>query len=211
MINVQSRSIKTDFIFWGYQRVEWIGSSGTQWIDTWITPTQNTKSQMKVSFDEYTWDVVYWYSQWNDDNDYRLFNAYATLSHELFDLWRTTFDFKNQRATWNVWYFQLNTIYELELWNYYLKNIATWTNLVSWSAISSFTWSRTITLNNYNNTYFSKNKWYYVKIYNNWTLIRDFYPVYRKSDNVIWLLDTVNKVFYTNQWTWSFTKGWNIN
>lgn len=47
-------------------------------------------------------------------------------------------------------------------------------------------------------------------ISNNNVLVRDFIPVYRKSDNVIGLYDLVNGVFYTNAGTGTFTKGSNI-
>ena len=53
----------------------------------------------------------------------------------------------------------------------------------------------------------AKAKLYSCQIYNpSWTLIRDFYSCYRKSDWVIWLYDKVNDVFYTNEGSWSFTK-----
>lgn len=49
-------------------------------------------------------------------------------------------------------------------------------------------------------------KYYYFKIYDDWTLVRDFVPCYRKEDGEIWLRDKVNKVFYTNAGTGTFTK-----
>ena len=51
---------------------------------------------------------------------------------------------------------------------------------------------------------------YYFKIYESWTLVRDFVPCYRKSDSVIWLYDLVNKQFYTNAGSWTFTKWPNV-
>lgn len=50
-------------------------------------------------------------------------------------------------------------------------------------------------------------KLYYTKIYDNNVLIRYFIPCYRNSDNEVGLYDLVNKVFYTNQGTGSFTYG----
>ena len=41
------------------------------------------------------------------------------------------------------------------------------------------------------------------------TLIRNYIPCYRKSDNEIGLYDIVNNVFYTNQGTGVFLKGSN--
>jgi hypothetical protein len=47
---------------------------------------------------------------------------------------------------------------------------------------------------------------YSFKIYSNNDLVRDFVPCCRTSDDAIWLYDKVNDVFYTNSWTWTFTK-----
>lgn len=48
---------------------------------------------------------------------------------------------------------------------------------------------------------------YYFKIYENNTVVRDFIPCYRNSDNSIGLYDLVNDVFYENQGTGTFTYG----
>lgn len=48
---------------------------------------------------------------------------------------------------------------------------------------------------------------YSCKLYNNNTLIRDFIPCYRNSDNEVGLYDLVNDVFYTNDGEGSFTFG----
>lgn len=50
-------------------------------------------------------------------------------------------------------------------------------------------------------------KLYYLKMYSNGTLSRDFVPCYRKSDNVIGLYDLVSKTFFTNAGTGNFIKG----
>lgn len=52
---------------------------------------------------------------------------------------------------------------------------------------------------------------YYLKIYDDTdSLIRDFIPCYRKSDNEIGMYDTVNDTFYTNQGSGTFTKGGDV-
>ena len=48
---------------------------------------------------------------------------------------------------------------------------------------------------------------YSFKFTDNNALIRDFIPCYRKADNEIGLFDLVNGVFYTNQGTGTFLKG----
>lgn len=50
----------------------------------------------------------------------------------------------------------------------------------------------------------------YCKIWDDSILVRNFIPCYRKSDNEIGMYDTVNKVFYTNQGTGTFLKGNNV-
>lgn len=53
-------------------------------------------------------------------------------------------------------------------------------------------------------------KLYELKIYDNGSLVRNYVPCYRKSDNEIGVYDLVNGVFYTNQGTGTFVKGKNI-
>lgn len=48
---------------------------------------------------------------------------------------------------------------------------------------------------------------YYAKIWDGDTLVRDFVPVIRKSDSVLGMYDLVNNVFYTNVGSGTFTYG----
>ncbi len=54
---------------------------------------------------------------------------------------------------------------------------------------------------------YCEEKIYNVKIYTSGNLVRDFVPCYRKSDNVAGLYDLVNGVFYTNGGSGEFTVG----
>jgi hypothetical protein len=49
-----------------------------------------------------------------------------------------------------------------------------------------------------------------IKWYRNSSLIYDFIPCYRKSDNVVGLYDLVNNQFYMNAGTGAFVKGSNV-
>lgn len=61
-------------------------------------------------------------------------------------------------------------------------------------------------------TYRMSGRIYYAKFYdNNGSLVRDFVPCYRKIDGEIGMYDCVNEVFYTNMGTGVFTTGKNIN
>ena len=48
---------------------------------------------------------------------------------------------------------------------------------------------------------------YSCKLYNGTTVIRNFIPAKRNSDNVVGLYDTVNNIFYTNSGTGTFNAG----
>lgn len=56
-------------------------------------------------------------------------------------------------------------------------------------------------------TFYKPLKMYKCKLYNNNYLIRNFVPCYRNSDNEVGMYDLVNGVFYTNQGTGAFTYG----
>ena len=66
-----------------------------------------------------------------------------------------------------------------------------------------------ILANNYNGDVLkaSNAKVYSVKLWNGDTLVRDFVPVKRDSDDVLGMYDLVNDVFYTNAGTGSFIAG----
>lgn len=141
-----------------------------------------------------TWYVIYGMYNNNDNADYRFFNYQSAIYRDL----------NSSRVYWSSC--GANNIYEFEIWNNYVKNVWASSNLVSWSTVSGYTGSSTITLNNYNNSSYSQNRWYYVKIREWETMVRDLVPCYRYADWVIWMYDKVNDVFYTNSWTWTFTK-----
>ncbi len=61
--------------------------------------------------------------------------------------------------------------------------------------------------NNGTQFYGSGLRLYYFKVYQSNVLIRDFIPVYRKSDHMVGLYDKVNDFFYQNQGSGAFTPG----
>lgn len=214
LIDVQTWTVETSFIFAWYQRVEYIQSSWTnsnswQYINTWIVPnatnttvklrTMPTSSAYSVYLCAVLTSASNWYYYWlsftaNRWHCWRWNNGWSGQ-------WYPIVDFS---YTWNWW----NEIYDVEYRNddlYIndtLKADAT-ANIQSFNTYPMFLFAR----NNYwNVASCSSFRLYHCQILQSWNLLRDFHPVYRKSDNVIWLLDIVNKQFYTNQWTWSFTK-----
>ena len=177
-----------------FQEVEYIESSGTQYIDTGIA-TNSQKIQAHL---------------------YRVGNNAGTYlgSYESDNVFRVLFyENKNQ--------FQLrrNTLFDT---NDTSNDITLLIDLPNIS-LNSFTDNTTINeiINQYNIFLFCGNingtassfqsmKLYSCQIYDNNTLVRNFVPCYRKADSEIGLYDLVNGVFYTNAGTGTFTKGANV-
>ena len=164
-----------------YQEVEYIQSDGNQLIKSGVYMTA-TGFRANVDFQITSSNpndqaIIGYYMDSYSSWHYRTWYG----QNEWFTLskWVTSLD--RQTATWN-WTTRANSSYQMYL---FAKQ-----RYSDWRYDSN-----------------AKAKLYSCQIYNpSWTLIRDFYSCYRKSDWVIWLYDKVNDVFYTNQGSWSFTK-----
>lgn len=183
-----------------YQEVEYIGSTWTQYINTWINysncPTPLVELRFKAN--DYYDSGIIWF--WNGSNKWWLFwcslNKFKFTAQSSWpsdyidadDWWHT---FKNTSSNWNI-----------DNGTSISANTTMW---ASWYDMRLFK------ANNYNpsssNLYIS-----YCKIYSSdGILIRNFIPCYRTSDNAIGMYDLVYSTFYTNSWTWTFLKWNDIN
>lgn len=180
----------------GLVELEYIESTGTQYIDTGIKASKTLKVEADIDVSPASgWVMIL--------GDY--------TSGSYFSWWR-------QNTTIHAYYGSNNkTLAELTGKRKYISNN---TNNI-WSIDTS---QITVTPNssdfskNGNNLYlFSVNnggnynkasmKLYSCKIYDNGTLVRDFIPARRISDSKCGLWDKVNKVFYPNAGTGAFTGG----
>ena len=188
----------------GYQAVEYVQSNGNQYINTWISRSVCQLPIIEYIFYVDTWSrdcwlLWQWWNNWNyifwiSENQYR-FTAWGTAwwsnSWISFTTWKHTFTTDSSypyldwtRMSWNGGNM---TIY----WNnanLCLFRAWWWFTVPSWNV-----------------------RVYYCKISDtNWNVLREFIPCYRKSDWVIGMRDKANKVFYTNNWSWTFTKWPNV-
>jgi len=212
-IYVGDKQVRPDKIPW-YQEVEYIQSSNTQYINTWVINQWTTLSV----------DMKFIITQTNgSSNEDGLFWAKGSTNQAP-----TIYLPNSSTKSLNTWCgsstaytvsssFTLNTLHTLTV--NYSSSWRTW--VYDGTSFSSSSWIS----NSANNTswymcFFSDGstpvakcymKLYSAKITVNWTLTRDFVPCYRKSDSVIWLYDTVNWVFYTNAGSWTFTKWPDVN
>ena len=179
----------------GYTRLNYLESTGTQHIDTEIKPTINTKCELGVEIlSDTAFLIGYVYA--NDNNDYRLF-MYTNVLY---------FDFKNYRIL-RVGYASLvNNYTQIEFGNYYVK--VNDSEIFSGAYVNKFTSDGNIYLFSPNSLgkNGSKYKLYYLKIYDNDKIIRNFIPVLNK-DKIPCLYDSVSKQTFYNKGTGEFLYG----
>ena len=197
----------------GYKRVEYIASSGTQYIDTGVYPTQLTEVEYRCAV---TGSVA--------NNDSHLFGSILSASSEAFDLaYMNTqpngiekFRFihgttTTQETTTSVTASQLANPH-----TYYMSGTSfkvDGSEKMSFTT-SSFTGSYSLWLFGVNSAGSLHNqvraqRVYKCKIWNNGTLVRDFIPCL-DSNNRPCMYDRVNGVTYYNQGTGEFTYGHTI-
>lgn len=179
-----------------YQEVEYIQSSWTQRIDSWVVGKNTTKVEIQVS-------------SVTQSGSYQLIWADYNRQNRSYNIWVSWWCFWTWSWTdWTIsWLNNGNkhTVIYSKNW-YYLDWTLKWTPSYSSSFstpvnLSIFSWNR-----NWSPQEYGIFKLYYLKIWDWTTLVRNFVPCYRKSDNVIWLYDLVNSQFYTNAGSWTFTK-----
>ena len=183
-----------------YQEVEYIESSGTQYIATQITPTDTTWLYMKLISKNVSSDEVYCWAATNNQDSWNKFWIWNTSSKMYF--W------------WNSWTASSNrpsvtagVLMEVEL-NYMNSRYSKkdWTNVDSLWTLNTIWYSLNIFWHNWANTaqYFSEIKLYSLKVSDWESIIANFIPCFRKSDWEPWIYDLVNNQFYTNAWTGRF-------
>ena len=178
-----------------YQEVEYIQWTGTQAIDCniviWAT---KLKTDLKIN-SQYIWESAIFLSRWTLNWNFLMFynNAFRWHSASSVDISCA-----------------LNTDYSIQTENW--KITINWTSYTctASSSDSSSDLSMCIFGKSWATTYW-RFKLYYMKMWDNTTLVRDLVPCYRKSDSVIWMYDLVNNQFYMNSWTWTFAKWPDVN
>ena len=194
-----------------YQQVEYIQSSGTQYIDTGISCNNDTGIEadiQQVSYNTNNWSV--WIGSLKTTSDgYWIHLGQASRDRGLRFSWGAgagTYVYTNISSS------DFNRHkYQIDKGELTIDNITTYTLTNSYefttspSTIVLFADKKGSTITEY-----SSIKIFYCKLYDNNVLIKNLIPCYRISDNVIGMYDTVNDVFYTNKGTGTFLKGPNV-
>lgn len=183
-----------------YQEIEYIESTGTQYINTRFYPDANTNAKYKICVNEYkTWgphllSSKNFFFPFFRNND----NALIAIRGTDTKLIINNITFSN------------NQTYEYEsFWN---NDVLLNGTKVGELASDKERDTTPLYIGAYggepnSSTYSLVGKIYYCQIYNENIINRDFIPCYRISDGEIGLYDTVNDEFYTNSGSGTFIKG----
>ena len=179
----------------GYKRLEYIQSSGTQYVNTGVLVSKNLEIKLKFMLTSTTNNGIVGYMQSASSGT----NRFAVFQYG--GAWY--FDFGND-STGRIsgGSFNANTLYDITAGNRYIKNNATGSNIISGSVISNLTNSNSISILCETNC--GIGKIYSCQIYGNGTLVRDFVPCINASGEV-GLYDLVTQAFYGNDGTGTFT------
>lgn len=182
-----------------YQEVEYIrwSSSWWQYIDTGMANVTN-KTKVEYSYIPYS------------DNEWIIFMDTTWGSSWFGNGWRYYYYWGYYSNTFTNVIWERVTFIIAKDWCY--RN---WANKVTMSADITPPWTVLLFANrrwwNIDGTPWKNCSLYYYKRWESWVLTQEFVPCYRKSDNVIWMYDLVNDTFYTNSWSWTFSKWPDVN
>ena len=184
--------------------VEYIASTGTQYIDTGFKHNQNTRLLADMDFQP---SVAYVtpFGSWGGANTspQKRFGAQINANNNGINLYYGSRASQaiNTPATYTgrkTWDFNKNVF-----------TIGGTSKTFSAQTFQSQFNDYIFGLSSYTGTFYggANMKLYSFKIYDNGTLVRDFVPCYKKYNGEGGLYDTVNNVFYENKGTGEFQKG----
>ena len=180
----------------GYTRLDYIESSGTQYINTGFKPNQNTRVMMDVEVLGTTQCAPFGARASQGGNiTYTLFLLTATTG-------RTDYGASRQEMTFS----SILGRYTIDA----NKNVVNVNGVSITHTASTFSVDHNIFLLAVNTagtaSNFAKMKLYSAKIYDNGMLVRDFIPC-KNASGTLGLWDNVNSVFYANAGTGTFSTG----
>lgn len=187
----------------GYTRLQYIESTGTQYIDTGFVPNQDTRLEMvatPLSADDAgagTGFIPYGAATGYNSNAFECYSASAKLEFN----YDGQYDFLGTSVANKVVTISHNK-------NNISLTIAGYGQFSKTFTYQSFTAPYTLTLFGIHRSSVicGKSRLHSCKIYNNGTLVRDFVPA-KNSGGTVGLYDIKNNNFYTNAGSGSFAAG----
>ena len=202
--NIQANEIYEDILGKDYQQLEYLEATGTQYINTGFTPNNNTHIQ--ITYKSKTGELK------------ALFGARTASNQNVFTAWVQ--DGKIYTHYGNRDYNAISPIsgdtYQKFIYNQN-KNIGTVLfnnntegSIASSEALFNSGCNLTLLAVNSNGTVDERRSIGYLyscQLYDNGTLIRNYYPARRISDGVLGLYDVIQNRFYINAGSGSFVAG----
>ena len=175
-----------------YTRLEYIESTGTQWINTGITASQDLRVKTKIYSKSTNNQSVFCSRSSQGSNNFALL-----LVNDYF---RPCYDTKYSNSNKT---FSINTLYDIDFNknNFYVDG-----ELIKTFTYNTFSNDVSMKIANSINTgeIYYIGRIYPIQIYKNDILVCDLIPVIRNSDNEIGMLDRVSGIFRTNRGTGKF-------
>lgn len=197
-----------------YQQVEYIKGTGTQYIDTNFVANGGMICNYSVSYENDGAYHEYVVGSHGVSDPYGRNGGYLCDTFGAGERWELGYGDQVDVSYTTIEY---NRIYNVEFstitGNAYLK--ADGTTLITDNSTEQINSTNVMVFTNQfmldTGGDRTTAKVYSIKIYNNQnTLVRDYIPCYRKSDNEIGLYDLVNNIFYVNDGTGAFIKGGDV-
>lgn len=180
----------------GYQEVEYIESTGTQYIDTGVSYNDNIITELKITAINVENSIFICQKKGWSWNQYGIQFYYNNIVSTL-----------TSSATYLYNNVVLNEEFEIKVYPLLSKVII---NNNEYNQRFNVSDNSNICLFDYSRASNNISRLHFCKIYNNETLVRNFVPCYRKSDSVIGMFDTVSETFFTNAGAGDFGKGNNV-
>ena len=201
-----------------YQKVEYIQSSGTQYIRTSVPPSDDFRMDLKV----YSTCVDSFYCAGLRVGSNIIFGQTGPTANNRVSasVNGSSVTASTDGVSWSR--DSAGQTYDIMLctngngtFTYHIKDLTNEKEYLaenqSYELMGDVTYG--ICVSSLNSVYIlnGTNQFHYFRLYKNGKIAFDGIPCYRKSDDVIGLYDLVSKEFYTNSGTGTFTKGPDVN
>ena len=190
----------------GYTELEYIESTGAQYIDTGVLPTNNIGVSIKYAFTELSAQKYIFGSY----SPHYYLGIDSSFTEMMGSYGNTAGNYVIGISISNV---VVNQPYEFNI-NYYNSGMAEFVGIKSVQLTPKTFSSNTVTMNmfgvNVNGVtgqYKSESRIYYMRITNGTTLVRDFVPARQDSTGTLGMYDSVTNTFFTNAGTGEFVAG----
>lgn len=184
----------------GYKRLDYIESSGTQYINTLVNTNSTTNFEITFQSINVSASAMLFGAQ----------NSWGNTSNSVWQ-WPNTFSVYNNDLGTVIYYDLSTNVHTLRKNgtsfkvddNSYTISTSSFTSTNPFYLFMGYDGS----LGGAHTREKNNQRLYLCKIYDDATLVRDFVPSMRESDSAIGLYDLVNNVFYENSGTGTFTYG----